>query len=236
MSALLEVTGLRSGYGATPVLFGIDLTIETGAALAFVGRNGMGKSTTIRTIMGLNRATHGSVGMNGVDITAYAPHRVAQTGIAWVPEGRQVFPQLTVREHLLATAANFAGPATGWSPDEVFALFPRLRERRAHLGSKLSGGEAQMLAIGRALTLGPRLLILDEATEGLAPVIREEIWATIGRLRERAISILIVDKNLDALARVCERASVIEKGRIVWSGPAATLATQRDLHDRFLAI
>jgi branched-chain amino acid transport system ATP-binding protein len=236
VSALLSVTELSSGYGRTPVLFGVDLAIAPGESFALVGRNGMGKSTTIRTVMGLCRATGGSVRIDGVDVTRWPSHRIARCGVGWVPEGRQVFPALTVRENLVATAAAYGGSSCAWSLEDVYALFPRLRERQRNLGSALSGGEAQMVAIGRALMLGPRLLILDEATEGLAPVIRDEIWSTIARLRERGIAILIVDKNLDALTAVADRAAVIEKGRTVWTGPMHALARDETLHDRYLTV
>lgn len=233
---LLVLDGVSSGYGSAPVLFGVSLSIDAGESVALVGRNGMGKSTTIRTIMGLCRATAGVVRVDGTDVTRWPAHRIARCGIGWVPEGRQIFPALTVRENLVATAAAYGGSQCAWSLEDVYTLFPRLHERRGNLGSALSGGEAQMAAIGRALMLGPRLLILDEATEGLAPVIRDEIWSTIARLRARGIAILIVDKDLDALATVADRAAVIEKGRIVWDGPMQTLASDRELHDRYLTV
>jgi branched-chain amino acid transport system ATP-binding protein len=236
MTRLLSVDGVDGGYGRSRVLFGMTLHVDDGESVALVGRNGMGKTTTIRTIMGLCRATAGSVTFGGADITNAAPYRIARRGIGLVPEGRDVFPTLTVRENLLATAANYGRIARPWTAADVYALFPRLRERAHALGSQLSGGEQQMLAIGRALMLGPRLLILDEATEGLAPILREEIWTCLRTLRERGQATLVVDKHLDALATLADRAVVLEKGRTAWQGAPSTLATDRTLQDRYLSV
>jgi branched-chain amino acid transport system ATP-binding protein len=236
MSRLLAVEAVDSGYGRSRVLFGMTLHVDDGESVALVGRNGMGKTTTIRTIMGLCRVTAGTVAFSGADITNAAPYRVARSGVGLVPEGRQVFPTLTVRENLVATAANYGHVARPWALADVFTIFPRLAERAHALGSQLSGGEQQMLAIGRALMLGPRLLILDEATEGLAPLLREEIWSCLRTLRERGQSTLVVDKHLDALATLADRAVVLEKGRTVWQGAPATLAADRALHDRYLSV
>jgi branched-chain amino acid transport system ATP-binding protein len=233
---LLALDRVAAGYGETPVLFDISLEIAAGEAVALVGRNGMGKTTTMRTILGLCGPTAGTIAFDGRPLHGMLPFRIARLGIGWVPEGRLIFPTLTVRENLTATAANHGNLAQPWTVDEIFRLFPRLNERRLASGDQLSGGEAQMLAIGRALMLGPRLILLDEATEGLAPVIRDEIWACIGRLRERGQAVLIVDKHLTALARVAERAVVIEKGRTVWTGSTAQLAADRDVHDRYLSV
>ena len=236
MTRLLDVAAVDAGYGASRVLFGVSLHVDDGESVALVGRNGMGKTTTIRTIMGLCRATAGRVAFAGREVTNTPPYRIARAGIGLVPEGRQIFPALTVRENLLATAANFGALAQPWTPADVLALFPRLAARLDARGSTLSGGEQQMLAIGRALLVGPRLLILDEATEGLAPVVRDEIWACLRLLRERGQSILIVDKHLAAVATIAGRAVILEKGRTVWDGPSGELAADTALHDRFLSV
>jgi branched-chain amino acid transport system ATP-binding protein len=222
---MLSVRGLSAGYGGAQVLFDLDLTVETGEVLALLGRNGMGKTTTIRAIMGLLPPMRGEIHFDGVTLTGLPAFRAAQAGIGLVPEGRQVFPTLTVHENLVATAASRFGPPR-WTLERVFALFPRLKERRCHLGSQLSGGEQQMLAIGRALMTNPKLLILDEATEGLAPLIRREIWDCIAALKGEGESILVIDKALDALRRVADRHLVIEKGHAVWSGTTAELAVE----------
>ena len=234
--ALLAVDRIASGYGETPVLFDVSFDVAAGEAVALVGRNGMGKTTTMRTILGLCAARSGTIAFDGRPLHGLAPFRIARLGIGWVPEGRLIFPTLTVRENLTATAANHGGLAHPWTVDEILRLFPRLNERGQASGDQLSGGEAQMLAIGRALMLGPRLILLDEATEGLAPVIRDEIWQCVGRLRERGQAVLIVDKHLGALARVAERAVVLEKGRTVWTGATAQLAADQDVHDRYLSV
>ena len=236
MSRLLDVDAIESGYGGSRVLFGVTLHVDEGESVALVGRNGMGKTTTIRTIMGLCVATAGRITFGDHTITNEPPYRVARHGIGLVPEGRQIFPTLTVRENLLATAANYGHLTKTWTLADVLALFPRLADRANAYGSQLSGGEQQMLAIGRALMLGPRLLILDEATEGLAPVVRDEIWSCLRTLRERGQSTLVVDKHLTALATLADRAVVIVKGRTVWEGSPSSLATDRDLHDRYLSV
>jgi branched-chain amino acid transport system ATP-binding protein len=233
---LLAVERVAAGYGETPVLFDVSFEIAAGEALALVGRNGMGKTTTMRTILGLCAPTGGTIAFDGRPLRGLAPFRIARFGVGWVPEGRLIFPTLTVRENLTATAANHGGLAHPWTVDEIMRLFPRLAERARASGDQLSGGEAQMLAIGRALMLGPRLILLDEATEGLAPVIRDEIWQCISRLRERGQAVIVVDKHLVALARVTERAVVLEKGRTVWTGATAQLAADREVHDRYLSV
>jgi branched-chain amino acid transport system ATP-binding protein len=212
--SLLEVEGLSAGYGAAQVLFGVDLAVGAGEVVGLIGRNGMGKTTTVRAIMGLIRPWGGRVAVNGRDLTGAPPHRIGQAGVGLVPEGRQVFPTLSVDENLLAAAKRPQGRAR-WDLDEVFAFFPRLAERRGHLGAQLSGGEQQMLAIGRALMTNPALLILDEATEGLAPLIREEIWDRLKRLKAEGEAILVIDKNLQQLAEVADRFYVLEKGEVV---------------------
>jgi branched-chain amino acid transport system ATP-binding protein len=220
---MLAVSSLQAGYGASQVLFDVNLRIEEGEVVTLLGRNGMGKTTTVRAIMGLNPPRGGEVRFRQASVGGLAPERIARLGVGLVPEGRQVFPTLTVRENLVATAANRAGHVQPWDLKRVFALFPRLEERAQQMARTLSGGEQQMLAIGRALMTNPRLLILDEATEGLAPVIRAEIWATLASLKERGQAILVIDKNLSALQRLADRHFVLEKGITVWSGTGAEL-------------
>ena len=224
---MLRVEGLDAGYGDAQALFGVSFNIGAGEAVTLIGRNGMGKTTTIRAIMGLNPPRGGSVHFEGARIDGLPPHEIARRGIGLVPEGRQIFVRLSVEENLVATAANRTKLAEPWTLARVFALFPRLEERRAQSAGTLSGGEQQMLAIGRALMTNPRLLILDEATEGLAPLIRQDIWNCLGALRAQGLSILVVDRNLDALMRLADRHNVVEKGRVVWSGTSTELAAQR---------
>ena len=224
---MLRVEGLDAGYGDAQALFGVSFAIGAGEAVTLIGRNGMGKTTTIRAIMGLNPPRGGSVHFEGARIDGLPPHEIARRGIGLVPEGRQIFVRLSVEENLMATAANRTKAAEPWTLARVFALFPRLEERRAQSAGTLSGGEQQMLAIGRALMTNPRLLILDEATEGLAPLIRQDIWNCLSALRAQGLSILVVDRNLDALMRLVDRHNVVEKGRVVWSGTSGELAAQR---------
>jgi branched-chain amino acid transport system ATP-binding protein len=220
---MLNALGLQAGYGPSQVLFDVNLSIEEGQVATLLGRNGMGKTTTVRAIMGLNPARGGKLTFRGEDIGALPPERVAQRGIGLVPEGRLVFPTLTVRENLVATAADRFRRASPWTLPRIFALFPRLGERQNQLARTLSGGEQQMLAIGRALMTNPWLLILDEATEGLAPVIRAEIWSTLAALKDEGLAILVIDKNLSALKRLADRHHVLEKGRTVWAGNSLEL-------------
>ncbi len=224
---MLRVEGLDAGYGDAQALFGVSFAIGAGEAVTLIGRNGMGKTTTIRAIMGLNPPRGGSVHFEGARIDGQPPHEIARRGIGLVPEGRQIFVRLSVEENLVATAANRTKAAEPWTLARVFALFPRLEERRTQSAGTLSGGEQQMLAIGRALMTNPRLLILDEATEGLAPLIRQDIWNCLSALRAEGLSILVVDRNLDALMRLADRHNVVEKGRVVWSGSSGELAAQR---------
>jgi branched-chain amino acid transport system ATP-binding protein len=235
-SNLLELDGVETCYGLSQVLYGISLAIAPGEMVTLMGRNGMGKTTTVRSIMGLTPARAGSIRFEGEEIRALPSYRVAQLGIGLVPEGRQVFPNLSTRENLVATAANRAGTSDPWTLDKVVALFPRLGERFSSMGNQLSGGEQQMLAVGRALMTNPRLLILDEATEGLAPLIRAEIWDCLTRLKTAGQSILVIDKNVEALTRIADRHYLIERGRVVWSGNSKELAAAPDVQHRYLGI
>ena len=233
MTPLLEITGIQAGYGALPVLFGIDLAIEPGEAVTLLGRNGMGKTTTVRCIVGLLKANSGTVRFEGQRIDGWTADRVGRAGIALVPEGRRIFPNLSVRENLLAFAAN-RGAVPPWTLERVYSLFPRLAERAGHMGLQLSGGEQQMLAIGRALMTNPKLLILDEATEGLAPLLREEVWRVLAELRLSGLAILAIDKYVDRLVNLCERHTILERGRVAWVGASAALAADRGLWERYL--
>jgi branched-chain amino acid transport system ATP-binding protein len=229
---ILAVESLETCYGLSQVLFGISLAIAPGEMVTLMGRNGMGKTTTVRSIMGLTPARAGRVRFSGADIRGLPAYRIAQRGIGLVPEGRQIFPNLTVRENLVATA----GGTGEWTLARVHDLFPRLAERESSMGNQLSGGEQQMLAIGRALMTNPRLLILDEATEGLAPLIRRDIWHCLARLKATGLSILVIDKNVGALMRVADRHVIIERGRVVWEGASADLAAAPDVQHRYLGV
>jgi len=225
-----------AGYGESQVLNGISFGVGAAQVVTLLGRNGMGKTTTVRAIMGLIRPSAGHIRFDGQEITGDPPYRIAQLGIGLVPEGRQIFPTLSVEENLVATAANRAGGAPRWDLPAIFALFPRLAERRRQSGAKLSGGEQQMLAIGRALMTNPRLLVLDEATEGLAPLIRAEIWQVLAKLRAEGQAILLIDKNLAAVMRLADWHVVIEKGRVVWQGDSAALAAAPEIRDTYLHV
>jgi branched-chain amino acid transport system ATP-binding protein len=231
VTEIARIEGLHAGYGRAEVLFGVDMTVRRGAVTTLIGRNGMGKTTTIRCLMGLLKPRAGTIRIAGQEMTGAAPYRVAQAGVGLVPEGRQVFPSLSVVENLRATARP---RKDGWTEERIFDAFPRLAERKGHMGFQLSGGEQQMLAIGRALMTNPDLLVLDEATEGLAPLVREEIWSMLDRLKQTGLSILLVDKNLDELARISDHYYVLEKGRVVWSGDAGRLRSERDRVESFL--
>jgi branched-chain amino acid transport system ATP-binding protein len=233
---MLKVEKLQARYGRSQVLFDIDLSVGEGEIVTLLGRNGMGKTTTIRSIMGMTPPSGGSVEFAGQSVAGRPPEAIARGGIGLVPEGRQVFPLLTVFENLIATSANRLQRRNPWTLDEVFALFPRLKERRNQFARTLSGGEQQMLAVGRALMTNPQLLILDEATEGLAPVIRAEIWNCISLLKSRGQSILIVDKNLSVLKRLADRHYVIEKGRTVWRGTSADLDRDAAIVHRYVTV
>ncbi|MBS1140067.1 MAG: amino acid/amide transporter ATP-binding protein 2, family [Proteobacteria bacterium] len=236
MSALLEIHGLEVAYGPSQVLFGLDLAMNEGEAATLLGRNGMGKTTLLRAICGLQPVKGGSIRFAGERIDGWRADRVGRAGIALVPEGRQCFPNLTVDEHLVAFFANRRGIAEPWTPDRVYALFPRLLERSKNLGNQLSGGEQQMLAIGRALVTNPRLLILDEATEGLAPLIRDEIWACLARLRSQGQSVLVIDKYVEKLIALADRHTIIERGQVVWHGSSAELDADHGIWQRYLGI
>ncbi|MET3515679.1 MAG: ABC transporter ATP-binding protein [Gammaproteobacteria bacterium] len=233
---LLEARGLEAGYGASQVLFGIDLEIRHGQVLTLLGRNGMGKSTTLKTLIGALALRRGSIRFGGEAVHGRRPDAIARLGVAIVPEGRQCFPNLTVREHLVAFADQRNGLRDGWTLDKLYALFPRLAERADNLGHQLSGGEQQMLAIARALSTNPRLLILDEATEGLAPVIREEIWRCLRQLKQAGQTTLVVDKYIDRLLGLADRHVVLERGRVVWQGDSAALDAERSIWSRYLGV
>ena len=237
---MLAVEDLSAGYGGSQVLAGVSLSVGPGEVVTLLGRNGMGKTTTIRALMGLlpglgGRVLGGRAEFAGTALLGRAPHRIARLGLGLVPEGRQVFPTLSVEENLTATAASRFG-APRWGLREVFGLFPRLEERRRQPGAQLSGGEQQMLAIGRALMTNPRLLLLDEATEGLAPLVRAEIWAVLARLKAEGQSILLIDKTLGAVLRLADRHVVLEKGRSVWTGSSAALAAAPSLRETYLHV
>jgi len=233
---VLAIEALETAYGQSQVLFGVSMEVAEGAVVSLLGRNGMGKTTTVHSILGIVQARAGSIRLQGRELRGAPAYRVAQAGIGLVPEGRQIFPNLTVYENLVATAADRAGAVEPWTLERVFALFPQLRERRRHFGNQLSGGEQQMLAIGRALMTNPRLLILDEATEGLAPRIRAEIFSSLERLKVSGLSILVIDKDIKALTRIADRHYVLEKGRVVWSGASAELVANRDVQRRYLGV
>jgi branched-chain amino acid transport system ATP-binding protein len=232
---LLELEGVETRYGPSQILFGVTLAIAPGEMVTLMGRNGMGKTTTVRSIMGLTPPAAGLIRFDGHSIRGLPSYRIAQFGIGLVPEGRQIFPNLTTYENLVATAAkrDTGGP---WTIGRVYALFPRLEERRANRGTQLSGGEQQMLAIGRALMTNPRLLILDEATEGLAPLVRADIWHCLERLKAEGLAILLIDKNVEALTRIADRHYLMERGRVVWTGTSQELAAAPQVQHRYLGI
>jgi branched-chain amino acid transport system ATP-binding protein len=233
---LLEIEGLEAAYGASQVLFGIGLTVRAGEVATLLGRNGMGKTTTVRAIMGLTPARAGSIRYRGERIERWRPDRIARAGIALVPEGRQIFPNLSVRENLVAFAAIRSASASPWTLARVFDFFPQLAARANAMGGQLSGGEQQMLAIGRALMTNPRLLILDEATEGLAPLVREEIWRCLAALKAEGETILVIDKYVRRLLAIADRHCVIERGRVVWEGDSAALGADPALWQRYLGV
>ena len=236
LNVLLDVRNVESFYGTSQALFGMSFDVRESEVVTLIGRNGMGKSTTVKAIMGMLPPRSGSIALSGAEIAGQPPYCIAGAGIGLVPEGRRIFPQLTVLENLVATA-RLRGPASeAWTLERVYELFPRLKERKSSLGSNLSGGEQQMLAIGRALMTNPRLLILDEATEGLAPLVRVEIWACLARLKAAGMSMIVIDKNIGPLLRLADRHHIVEKGKIVWSGDSAALRERGDLLVQYVGI
>jgi branched-chain amino acid transport system ATP-binding protein len=233
---LLAVRGIEASYGPSQALFGMTFDVQQGECVTLIGRNGMGKSTTVKAIMGLVDAKAGEVALNGEKITGRPAYRIAQGGLGLVPEGRRIFPNLTVHENLVATAGNRRQVSEPWTVERVYALFPPLAARARSLGGTLSGGEQQMLAIGRALMTNPKLLILDEATEGLAPLVRAEIWRCLAALKAAGLSILLIDKNVEALARLADHHYVLEKGRVVWDGTSSELRARADVQHRYLGV
>ena len=233
---LLDVRELETFYASSQALFGMSLRIRQGEFTTLIGRNGMGKTTTVKSIMGMLRARAGQVTFRGRELGALPAYRVAQLGIGLVPEGRQVFPNLSVRENLVATSNNRSQAASPWTLDKVYALFPRLQERERNLGANLSGGEQQMLAIGRALMTNPRLLILDEATEGLAPMIRQEIWDCLAGLKKSGQTIMVIDKNIASLLKLADTHHIVEKGRVVWNGSSASLRERPELLQKYVGV
>ncbi len=233
---MLKVESIESSYGTSQVLFGMTLDVDAGEVVTLMGRNGMGKTTTIRSIMGLMQPHAGTISFEGQRISGLPSHQIAKVGIGLVPEGRQIFPNLTVRENLIATAHNLAKNSDPWTLEKVLERFPSLEARITGMGNELSGGEQQMLAIGRALMTNPKLLILDEATEGLAPQIRTEIWQCLEDLKEQGQSILVIDKNVAALTRIADRHYIIEKGQVVWSGTSEALLDQPEIQHQYLGV
>ena len=233
---ILEINKMETSYGQSQVLFGIDLKVNESEVVTLLGRNGMGKTTTINSIMGLVKVKSGEVIFVGDPVQKWPSHRVARSGVGLVPEGRQIFPNLSVYENLVATAANRFKNKNPWTLDRVFKLFPRLTDRLNNMGNQLSGGEQQMLSIGRALMTNPRLLILGEATEGLAPLIKMEIWDCLRGLKSSGQSILVVDKNIAALTKLADRHYIMEKGKIVWTGDSSTLNKHKEMQHRYLGI
>lgn len=236
MTTLLAINDLEVAYGTSQVLFGLNLTIKEGEVATLLGRNGMGKTTTLRAICGLQAIKAGQITFAGEKINGWRSDRIGRAGIALVPEGRQCFPNLTVDEHLVAFFANRRALQEAWTPARVYQLFPRLKERSKNLGNQLSGGEQQMLAIGRALVTNPRLLILDEATEGLAPLIREEIWACLAQLRRAGQTILVIDKYVEKLITLADHHTLVERGQMVWQGSSSQLAADHGLWQRYLGV
>ncbi len=233
---MLKIADLTAHYGNSQALFGIDMAFGSGQVATLLGRNGMGKTTTISSIMAIVKPSAGSIEFDGRQLVGQASFKIANLGIGLVPEGRQIFPNLSLRENLVATASNHLGISDPWTIDRVLALFPELESRLTSMGNLLSGGEQQMLAIGRALMTNPKLLILDEATEGLAPLIRQKIWAAISQIKQQNISILVVDKNLKDLLKIADVNFIIERGRIVWSGDSDHLRKDRDVLHRYLGV
>lgn len=233
---MLRVEGIATFYGSSQALFGVSLEIGDGEVVTLLGRNGMGKSTTVKSIMGMTPVSSGRMSFNDIEIHQLPSYAIARLGIGLVPEGRQIFPNLTVRENILVAAANRGGRPEPYTLAEVLKIFPRLAERLNHYGDQLSGGEQQMLAVIRALMTNPKLMILDEATEGLAPLVRKEIWYGLSVLKQRGQAILLIDKNLDALMKLADRHYMMEKGQVVWSGKTADIVANENLKARYLGV
>jgi len=233
---MLSLKDIKAFYGTSQALFGIDFSVGRGEVVTLLGRNGMGKTTTINSIMGIVSPSSGSIKFKGIEIAKLPSFRTANLGIGLVPEGRQIFPNLTVKENLIATASNHQKNINPWSLEKIFTMFPELAERAHSMGNLLSGGEQQMLAIGRALMTNPQLLILDEATEGLAPLIRDKIWQSLGKIRDNGLSILVVDKNVADLIKLADRHVIIEKGTVVWTGTSDAFQADEKLQQRYLGV
>ena len=233
---MLEVQGIETAYGQSQVLFGMNLEVKAGEVVTLMGRNGMGKTTTVRSIMGLAPARRGSIQFDGLALRGLPSYKIAQAGIGLVPEGRQIFPNLTVRENLIATSADRAASKNPWTLERIYEMFPLLAERADNMGNQLSGGEQQMLAVGRALMTNPKLLILDEATEGLAPLVRAEIWKCLANLKAEGQAILVIDKSIESLTRIGDRHYIIERGRVVWQGGSEELRANEDIQHRYLGV
>ena len=233
---MLKVRDLTAFYGTSQALFGMELGLEAGEVVTLMGRNGMGKTTTVNAIMGVLQSRGGVVEFEGSRIDHLPSFQIARLGLGLVPEGRHIFPNLSVRENLIAASANRSARRDSWTLRRVLEFFPRLGERQRNMGNQLSGGEQQMLAIGRALMTNPKLLILDEATEGLAPLLRQEIWRVLAELSRSGLAILAIDKYVDRLVRLCERHTILERGRVAWAGASAELAADRRLWERYLGV
>jgi len=233
---MLKVRDIETAYGTSQVLFGMSIEVNAGEFVTLLGRNGMGKTTTVRSVMGIVRPFGGVIEFDGQEIQTLPSYKTAKLGLGLVPEGRHIFPNLTVRENLVATAANRAGHPDPWTLEKVYDLFPALAERQGNMGNQLSGGEQQMVAIARALMTNPKLLVLDEATEGLAPLIRTEIWRVLEHLKAQGQSILVIDKNIDVLTRIADRHYIMEKGQVVWQGASDELRADEELQHRYLGV
>jgi branched-chain amino acid transport system ATP-binding protein len=234
--ALLQVRDIEAHYGSSQALFGVSFDVHAGELVTLIGRNGMGKSTTVKTVMGMMAPRAGTIRFADASIEGRPSYQVARAGLGLVPEGRQIFPNLSVRENLVATARGRTGDRPPWTLERVYAMFPRLEQRSTNPGGNLSGGEQQMLAIGRALMTNPQLLILDEATEGLAPLLRSEVWRCLEGLKAAGLSLVVIDKNLGPLLRLADRHYILEKGRVVWSGTSAELRAQKDALHAYIGV
>lgn len=233
---MLSLKNIETFYGSSQALFDVSMDIGKGEVVSLLGRNGMGKSTTVKSIMGLTHVAGGAITFNRTNIEKLEPFQIARHGIGLVPEGRHIFPNLTVMENIVATSSNYPGSSDPYTVEDILTIFPRLSDRLRHYGNQLSGGEQQMLAIGRALMINPNLLILDEATEGLAPLIRKEIWKGMRILKEKGLAILIIDKNIEALLDLAQRHFIMERGRIVWTGSSEKFCDNNELKARYLGV